>query len=299
MTVEVFLQQLGNGLLLGSLFALIAIGYTMVYGILRLINFAHGDIFMFAMYLAFFSIIIFNISWYLSLLIVIALTALMGMLTERLSYRPLRSKGAPRISLLISSIGASYLMQNLATVLFTGKPKRFPEIPFFTDVVVIGPVRLQRLAFIVPIVTLLLLFGLLYLVNNTKMGMAMRAVSKDTDTAQLMGINIHKTISYTFCIGSALAAVGAILWGMKYPQFTPVVGVMPGIKCFTAAVVGGIGNIVGAVVGGLILGMLEVMLVGFFPTLSSYRDVFAFLFLIIILLFKPSGIMGEKVAEKV
>lgn len=299
MTLEIFLQQLVNGLTLGSLFALVAIGYTMVYGILRLINFAHGDIFMMAMYIAFFSISIFSVPWYISFILVIALTALLGIATEKVAYKPLREQGAPSISLLISSIGASYLMENLATVFFTGRPKNFPQISFFTDMITVGGIHIQRLAIMVPIITLVLLLALLYLINHTKTGMAMRAVSKDVETARLMGISVNKVITATFGIGSALAAVGAIMWGMKYLQIKPDVGVMPGMKCFIAAVIGGIGNIKGAVVGGLLLGLIEVLIVAFIPSLTGYRDAFSFILLIIILLVRPNGLIGEKIAEKV
>lgn len=294
-----FLQQLANGLTVGSLYALVAIGYTMVYGILRLINFAHGDIFMMAMYFGFFGIATFHMPWYITFPIVIVLTGILGITTERLAYRPLRNQNAPKISMLISAIGASYFMENLATVLFTGRPKDFPQISLFTEMINIGGVRIQRLALLVPIVAFILLVLLLILINNTKSGMAMRAVSKDEETARLMGVDVGKTITITFGIGSMLAAVGAIFWGLKYPPIIPLIGVMPGLKCFIAAVIGGIGNIKGAAVGGLLLGVVEIMIVFFFPTLNGYKDAFAFVFLIIILLVKPTGILGEKIAEKV
>ncbi len=178
-------------------------------------------------------------------------------------------------------------------------PKAFPQVDLFTEVIQIGKVSLQRLTIIIPIVTLILLFGLLYLVNKTKSGMAMRAVSKDHETATLMGVNINRIISLTFALGSILAAVGGIMWGLKFPQIAPLMGIMPGLKCFIAAVIGGIGDIKGAVLGGFILGVGEIMLVAFLPSLSGYRDAFAFILLILILLFKPTGIMGEKIAEKV
>lgn len=296
---SLFLQQLANGFTVGGLYSLIAIGYTMVYGILRLINFAHGDIFMMAMYFAFFGIAIFRIPWQIAFPLVIVLTGALGVLLERLAYQPLRKKNAPNISLLISAIGASYFLENLATVLFTGRPKDFPQIPLFTDMMNIGGIRLQRLALIVPVVVFVLLAGLLYLIHNTKIGMAMRAVSKDVETARLMGVNVNNTISVTFVIGSTLAAIGAILWGLKYPPITPTIGVMPGMKCFIAAVIGGIGNIKGAALGGFLLGILEIMIVYLFPSLNGYRDAFAFIFLIIVLLVRPKGLIGETVAEKV
>lgn len=297
MTFELFLQHLSNGISLGSLYALIAIGYTMVYGILRLINFAHGDIFMMSLYFAFYGVTVFSMPWYMAFVIAIILTAVLGVLIEYSAYKPLRD--APKISLLISAIGVSYLLENLAVVIFGGRQKAFPTPKLFTDVVQVGSISIQKLTFYIPVVTLILLFVLMYLVNKTKTGMAMRAVSKDYETARLMGVNINRTISITFGIGSALAAVGGIMWGMKFPQINPLMGVMPGLKCFIAAVIGGIGNIKGAVYGGFILGIGEIMLVAFMPTLSGYRDAFAFILLIVILLFKPTGIVGEKIDEKV
>lgn len=299
MSFEFILQQLVSGITVGSLYALIAIGYTMVYGILRLINFAHGDIFMMAMYFAYFGMAIFMLPWYVTFVFTIILTALLGWLIERTAYRPLRNQGAPRTSLLISAIGMSYLMENLAVVLFSGRPKDFPQIPLFTDVIEIGGISMQRLAILVPIITIVLLVGLLYLINKTKTGMAMRATSKDAETAQLMGINVNRVIATTFIIGSGLAAVGALMWATKYPQIQPYIGVMPGLKCFIAAVIGGIGNIKGAVIGGFILGVMEIMIVALLPELTAFKDIFAFVLLIVMLLIKPTGIVGEKIAEKV
>jgi len=208
MTLTTFMQQLTNGISLGSLYALIAIGYTMVYGILKLINFAHGDIFMMAAYFAFFAVVTFGLPWYFAFIIAIVLTGLLGMTIEFVAYRPLR--GAPKISILISAIGVSFLLENLAVVLFGGRPKAFPTPKLFTSVVTIGGVSMQNLTFIIPVVTIIFLVLLLYLVNKTNVGMAMRAVAKDVDTARLMGINVNRVISFTFGIGSMLAAVGAM-----------------------------------------------------------------------------------------
>lgn len=293
------LQQILNGITLGGLFALIAVGYTMVYGILRLINFAHCDIVMMAMYIAFFIIPADFRFWGAGFIVVIVCTAILGVGVEKVAYAPLRKQNAPKLSMLISAIGVSYFLENLATVLFTGVPKTFPQIPFFVSTFKVGPVILQRLSVITPVVTILIMVLLLFIINKTKSGMAMRAVSKDLETAKLMGIDVSKTISYTFAIGSAIAAVGAILWGLKYPKITPTVGIMPGLKCFIAAVIGGIGNVKGAVIGGVLLGFIEVMAVTFFPSFSAYKDIFAFVLLIIILLFRPNGLIGEKIAEKV
>lgn len=297
MTLELFFQHFANGISLGSLYALIAIGYTMVYGILRLINFAHGDIFMMATYFAFFGVLTFGMPWYISFIVAIILTGLLGIGVEKAAYKPLRN--SPKISVLISAIGVSYLLENLSIVLFDGRPKPFPTPNLFADVINIGNISIQRLTFIIPVVTIILLFLLLFLVNNTKSGMAMRAVSKDQETAQLMGVDVNNTISFTFGIGSMLAAIGGLMWALKFPQIQPLMGVMPGLKCFIAAVIGGIGNIKGAVIGGFLLGIGEILLVAFLPSLSGYRDAFAFILLILILLFKPTGIMGEKIAEKV
>ncbi|SFC89151.1 branched-chain amino acid ABC transporter permease [Clostridium uliginosum] len=297
MDFTTFMQYLTNGISLGSLYALIAIGYTMVYGILKLINFAHGDIFMMAAYFAFFGVATFGLPWYFAFIIAIAITGILGMTIEFAAYRPLRS--APKISILISAIGVSFLLENLAVVLFGGRPKAFPNIELFTDVVVIGGVSIQKLTFIIPIATVIILFALLHLVNKTNVGMAMRAVAKDVETARLMGINVNRIISFTFAIGSMLAAVGAMMWCVKYPQIVALMGMIPGMKCFIAAVIGGIGDIKGAVIGGFILGISEIMLVGFLPGLTGYRDAFAFVLLIVILLFKPTGIMGKNLTEKV
>ena len=299
MTSTLLIQNLCNGLMLGSLYALLAIGYTMVYGILRLINFAHCDIFMLAMYLAFYAIEVFGLPWYVAFLVVILATAAFGILTERVAYAPLRRQNAPPISLLTSAIGMSYLLENLATVVFSGRPKSYPDIPALTASISLGGIHLSRLMLIVPLLTVVLLVVLHFLVNKSRMGMAMRGVAKDAETAQLMGISIDATIMFTFGIGSALAAVGALLFGLQYPQITPLVGVTPGLKCFIAAVVGGIGNIWGAVIGGVGLGVLEVMLVALLPSASGWKDAFAFVILIVVLLFRPNGILGEKIADKV
>ncbi len=297
MSFDLFMQYLTNGISLGSLYALIAIGYTMVYGILRLINFAHGEIFMMSLYFAFYGVSIFLMPWYMAFVVAIIMTALLGMLIERAAYKSLRD--APRITIMVSAIGASFFVQNLAIVIFGGRPKAFPNVELLTGVIKIGAVSLQKLTLMIPVVTAILLYILLFLINKTKTGMAMRAVSKDYETARLMGVDVDRTITITFGIGSALAAIGGIMWGAKFPQIQPVMGTMPGIKCFIAAVVGGIGNISGAVLGGFILGVGEIMLVAFLPGLTGYRDAFAFILLIVILLFKPTGIMGEKTSEKV
>ena len=297
MTFQYFMQHLTNGISLGSLYALIAIGYTMVYGILRLINFAHGDIFMIGSYMAFYLITSAAVPWYLAFIFAIVITVLFGMSVEKGAYKPLRN--SPKISVLISAIGASFLIENLAIVIFGGRPKAFPIPDMFNKIVNIGGVSIVSLTFYIPVMTLVILFVLVYLIQKTKTGMAMRAVSKDYEAARLMAIDVDKIISFTFGVGSFLAAVGGIMWAMKFPQLAPLMGVMPGLKCFIAAVIGGIGNIKGAVLGGFILGLGEIMIVALLPALTGYRDAFAFILLIVILLIKPTGLMGQKLTEKV
>ncbi len=297
MSFSIFLQHLVNGISLGSLYALLAIGYTMVYGILRLINFAHGDVFMLGTYIAFYAMTSFLLPWWAAFLIAIILTCIFGIILERTAYRPLRN--SPRISVMISAIGASFLIENLAIVIFGGRPKAFPIAPIFSNIFKFGGVSVASVSLMIPVITAIALYILNYIVNHTKVGMAMRAVSKDYEAARLMGIDVNSIISFTFGTGSALAAIGGIMWGLKYPQLIPLMGLMPGLKCFIAAVVGGIGNIRGAVIGGFILGLGEIMIVAFSPALSGYRDAFAFVLLIIILLVKPSGLMGQNTVEKV
>jgi len=297
MSFEIFLQHFSNALSLGSLYALIAIGYTMVYGILRLINFAHGDIFMLGAYFAFYALTTFLMPWWVGFIVAIGVTALFGMSIEKVAYKPLRD--SPKVSVLISAIGVSFLIESLGVVVFGGIQKAFPIPDLFGQVVVLGNISIVSVNFFIPVIAFVCLICLMYLVNFTRTGMAMRALSKDHETARLMAIDVDRIISYTFGLGSLLAAVGGIMWGMKYPQLYPLMGLMPGLKCFIAAVVGGIGNITGAVIGGLVIGFIEIMTVAFMPSLSGYRDAFAFILLIIILLVKPSGLMGENLTEKV
>ena len=291
MTLNIFVQNLANGLSLGCLFALIAIGYTMVYGILRLINFAHGDIFMMAAFFVFYGIILFFLPWGIAFLVAVVLAMLLGRSLERVAYRPLRS--APRRSSLISAIGMAFLLENFATVVFGGRPKPFPVPDFFDKTTILLGIRIPQVNFVTPIVAIILFLTLTYIVYKTKMGLAMRAISKDFDTARLMGINLDRTISFTFMLGSGLAAIGAILWGVRYPQIWPFMGVFPGIRAFIAAIIGGIGSIRGAMLGGFMVGLLTVMIVAFMPALAGYKDVFIFVVLILVLLFKPEGIFGE------
>lgn len=358
MSTEMFIQHFFNALALGSLYGLIAIGYTMVYGILRLINFAHGDIFMLGAYFVFFSTISFMPAWAAVLLILLAVlvyysvfigfkkqiksywgiifamlilalayyalispqdftpiwilsvcfavfvTSAGGIAVDRIAYRPLRD--APRISALISAIGMSFLIENLATVLFTGVPKSVKQPDFLVTPIqwhlgadAAGVIRIVPMAIIVPIVSLILVVLLLWIINKTKPGLAMRAISRDIETTRLMGVSVDKIIAFTFGLGSALAAIAGIMWALRYPQIHPYMGVIPGLKAFIAAVIGGIGSVEGAMLGGLLLGFIEIMIIAFFPSLSGYRDAFAFILLIMILLVMPTGLMGKKSEEKI
>ena len=293
MSLTTFLQHCLTGISLGGSYALIAIGYTMVYGILRLINFAHGDIFMMAGYFMIFAMASFP--WPVAIIITLVGTLILGVPIEKAAYKPLRK--APRMSIMISAIGVSYLLQNLATYLFTALPRAYPEIPFLKQICNIGGVSASLVTFLTPVLTVLLVIGLMMLINHTKTGMAMRAVSRDFETSQIMGIKINRIISITFAIGSVLAAVGSILYFTDRMSVNPFSGTMPGLKCFVAAVLGGIGSIPGAVVGGFLIGICETMLTAF--GYSTFSDAFTFLVLILILLFRPTGLFGEKSTDKV
>ena len=293
MSLTTFLQQCLTGISLGGAYALIAIGYTLVYGILRLINFAHGDIFMMAGYFMIFAMA--SLPWFIAIPVTLLVTVVLGVSIERVAYRPLRS--APRMSVMISAIGVSYLLQNLATYLFTALPKGYPEIPFLKRIYQIGGLSASFVTFLTPVLTLILVYLLIALINHTKIGMAMRAVSKDYETASLMGIKINKTISFTFAIGSLLAGIGSILYFTDRMTVFPFSGALPGLKCFVAAVFGGIGSIPGAVIGGFILGLGETALVAMGQ--STFSDAFTFILLIVILLIRPTGLFGEKTTDKV
>ena len=293
MSLTTFLQQCLTGISLGGAYALFAIGYTLVYGILRLINFAHGDIFMMAGYFMIFAMA--SLPWFIAVPVVLIITVILGVSIERVAYRPLRS--APRMSVMISAIGVSYLLQNLATYLFTALPKGYPEIPFLKKIFQIGGLSASFVTFLTPVLTLVIVYALITLINKTKIGMAMRAVAKDYDTAALMGIKINKVITFTFAVGSLLAAVGSVLYFTDRMTVFPFSGSLPGLKCFVAAVFGGIGSIPGAVIGGFILGLGETALVAM--GYSTFSDAFTFVLLIIILLIKPTGLFGEKTTDKV
>jgi len=297
MNLATFIQHFLNSLTLGSLYALIAIGYTMVYGILRLINFAHSEIFMLGAYFVFWGITLFHMPWAVAMVASIIFVAGIGILVDRIAYRPLRD--APRISALISAIGVSFFLQNVAIVFFQAIPRQVDRPLWLETPMLWGDVRVLPLTLFVPALSFFLMMGLVYIVYHTKAGLGMRAISKDIETSYLMGVPVNKVIALTFGIGSALAAASGIMWALRYPQLQPIMGTIPGFKAFIAAVFGGIGSIQGAVIGGVALGFIEIMTVAFFPDLAGYRDAFAFILLIGILLVKPTGIMGVKTEDKV
>ena len=288
------LPYLLSGISVGGQYALIAIGYTMVYGILRLINFAHGDVFMVAGILMVY-ISASGLPLYLSIPLVLILTALIGFVIERVAYKPLRT--APRMSVMISAIGVSYTLQNLVLYITGGLNQYYPSIPFISESVTIGTATTKMVTIVTPILTLILVVALVLLINHTKIGMAMRAVSKDFETSQLMGIKINNVISITFVIGSFLAGVGSILYFTCYPAVNPTAGALPGLKAFVAAVFGGIGSVPGAVNGAFIIGLCENLIKS--TDYTVFSDAFTFALLIVILVFKPTGLFGEKTTDKV
>jgi branched-chain amino acid transport system permease protein len=296
-----FLQQLVNGLSLGSIYALIALGYTMVYGVLRFINFAHGDVFMLGAFSGLYLARAFpqgGVATGIAILLLsMLICAAIGIVIERLAYKPLRNH--PKLTVLITAIGVSLLIEYVGQhkKVFGARPQAFPELLPDRSFSLPSNVTVNSDQLIVLGVTLLLLFGLRLIVMRTKMGTAMRAVSFNPQAAALMGININAVISFTFGLGSALAAAGGILYAMNYTAIDPLMGILPGIKAFVAAVLGGIGNIPGAALGGLIIGVVETLVSGYIS--SAYRDAVAFGILILILLFKPSGILGKVQVEKV
>lgn len=295
--MEYIISVLLSGISVGGQYALIAIGYTMVYGILRLINFAHGDVFMVAGLMGIY--LSASMPLYVALPLVIVMTAVLAFLIERVAYKPLRS--APRMSVMISAIGVSYLLQNTATYITGAQPMTYPSIPFLSDTVNIAGTPTKWAVLLTPVLVAVLVIGLTQLINHTKVGMAMRAVSKDFETAQLMGIKINNVISVTFVIGSLLAAVGSVLYFTNYSAVTPTIGALPGLKAFVAAVFGGIGSIPGAVIGAFIIGICETIIKGLPAAwdVSVFSDAFTFALLIVVLVFKPTGLFGEKATDKV
>ena len=298
-----FLQQLINGLALGSILALVALGYTMVYGILRFINFAHGDVFMLGAFAGFYLapkiarvLPLPSVAGGIAVLAVsMAICAALGVVIERFAYRPLRKQ--PKLTMLITAIGVSLLLENAGQFVFGAAPKRFPEILPSFPIATLGGLSFNSNQIVVIAVTGLLLIALRFIVLKTRMGRAMRAVSFNPEAAALMGVNTDVVISFTFALGSALAAAAGVLFAINYPSIDPLMGILPGLKAFVAAVLGGIGNLPGAALGGIIIGVTETLVSGYIS--STYRDAIAFGVLILILLVKPSGLLGKKEIEKV
>ncbi len=298
------LQQLINGISLGAIYALIALGYTMIYGVLRFINFAHGDVFMIGAYVGYFA----ATSWLarffpigtvestvLVFFLAMAICAALGAIIEFLAYRPLRSR--PKLTVLITAIGVSLFLEYSGQLVFSANPRGFPAIIMNRAVVHTKTLTIDTVEIVVILLSLVLMFLLRVIVMRTKIGTAMRAVSYNQQAASLMGINISKVITFTFLIGSALAGAGGVLYGTEYPSIEPLMGILPGLKAFVAAVLGGIGSIPGAALGGLIIGLVETFVSG--TAASTYRDAIAFAILIAILVFKPSGLLGKREIEKV
>ena len=293
MTFSLLIAQLINGLQTGSVYALVALGYSMVYGIIKLLTFAHGDIIMVGAYMVYYAIASFALPPVVAIALAVLVSTLLGVFVEKVAYTPLRS--APRLSLLITAIGVSFLLENGAQLVFGADQKSMD--PMITGSFMMGQVNVSYVAIVTIVVSVAIMILLSFVVNKTKAGKAMRAVSEDMGAAQLMGISLNRTISMTFAIGSALAGVGSVLYLCAYTQASPTMGSMLGIKAFVAAVLGGIGSIPGAMIGGFTIGVLEALVaaVGF----SMWKDAAVFLVLIIVLLFKPTGFLGKKIQEKV
>ena len=303
-SMHLFIQQFINGLSSGAIYALIAVGYTMVYGVLRLINFAHGDVYMVGAMTGVYAVSWFSLkspSW-MGFLLVLAtamvVCAALGFVIERIAYRPLRNRA--RIASLITAIGVSMFLEYGGQGIFGATPRNFPDIvPLSAATFDIGGISISRISVMIIVVTLVLMGILTWIVQYTRTGMALRAVSHRFDTASLMGININRIVSFTFVLGSVLAAAAGVMIAVKAPKVEPLMGLLPGIKAFVAAVLGGIGNIPGAVVGGFLLGLVEVLVAAYLPDGSQYQSGIAFVILIAILLVKPTGLLGRNVAEKV
>lgn len=290
-----FLQQMINGLSLGSIYALIALGYTMVYGIIKLINFAHGDVYMLGAFVAFYATTFFHLNFFVALIIAMLLCGVLGVVIERIAYKPLRH--ATRITALITAMGVSYVLEYTTQYFAGSEVKTFPTDLLENTAFSLGGVRITMMQIYIFVITIILMVLLTYIVNKTKMGRAMRAVSVDEDAAKLMGINVDTTISFTFFLGSCLAGVAGVLVGVYYNSINPLMGMTPGLKAFIAAVFGGIGNIPGAMIGGLFIGIAETLVTAYGSSL--YKDAIVYVILILVLILKPDGLLGKNVKEKV
>jgi branched-chain amino acid transport system permease protein len=291
------LSQISNGLILGSMYALIAIGFSMIYGIVRLINFAHGDIFTIGAFATLASVAIIQVPFPVAFAIVLVVGAAVGLLIERAAFRPMR--GAPQVTGFIASLAVSIMIENLAVLTVSAQPRSFAVPAYLGRLVSVGGLNVRMIDIAIVILAIVLMIGLVLFVRFTKIGVAMRATAENYDVARLMGININRMIGIAFAIGSGLAAVAGLMWGTKYGQISPLMGVLPGLKAFVAAVIGGVGSITGAVLGGYVLGMAEVLFVGLLPPeFSGYRNAFVFGALILVLLVMPNGILGRSTEQR-
>ena len=291
-----FLSYLLNGISLGSVYAIIALGYSMVYGIAKMLNFAHGDVIMIGAYMSFCAIQYWNLPPVLAILLAIVVCTVLGIVIERMAYKPLRQ--ATSLSVLITAIGVSWLLQNVALLIWGANPKSYQSLVSFGSLTLFdGQLHITSETFITIAANIIIMIALTLFTGKTKMGKAMRAVSEDKGAAELMGINVNATISMTFAIGSGLAAIAGVLLCSAYPVLMPTTGSMPGIKAFTAAVFGGIGSIPGALIGGILLGLIEILGKAYVST--ELGDALVFAVLIIVLLVKPTGLLGKKIHEKV
>lgn len=294
--MQIFIQQLLNALQLGGIYALIALGYTMVYGVLKLINFAHGDIFMAGAFIGFFLAAYLKLPFAITLVGSMVLTAVLGVSVERIAYKPLREAGAPRMSLVITALGVGLFLENFTRATVGAAPRNFPQL-LETTAWNLGGVSLNSLQFLIIGISVLLMLVLRYVIQRTLVGKAMRAVADNREVLGLMGINVDQIIIITFVLGSSLAAAGGILFAQAYPVIEPYMGIIVGWKAFIAAVLGGIGLVDGAMIGGLILGFTEIFVAAYLP--STYRDGIAFAILILVLLVRPTGLLGRPVIKKV
>lgn len=292
------LQQLVNGLILGSMYALVAIGFSMIYGIVKLINFAHGDIVMIGAFITLALMETAGLPFPLVALCVLSTGCAVGILIERTSFRPMR--GAPQVTGFIASLGISIMIQNFGILTLSAQPRNFSFPDYMQTMLNLGSVSFRVVDLVIFLTAIVLMVTLMFLVKKTKLGMAMRATAENIDVARMMGININKTIMATFAIGSGLAGIAGLMWGGKFGQIDPLMGFVPGLKSFVAAVIGGVGSIPGAILGGFILGLSEVLFVGLLPPIySSYRDAFVFGTLIIILIVLPNGLLGKDMEDRV
>jgi branched-chain amino acid transport system permease protein len=295
MDFALFLQFLINGVALGSMYALIAIGYTIIYGVVGLINMAHGDFFMMVAFLTMWGVLQYNMPWYVAFAAAVILAVFLVLVVEKVAYKPLRDQ---KTSSFIGAISISFLLQNFFVVVFTSRSKPFPHPEILNQVLTYGKVALPVVNIFIVVVSAILFLILSFIVTKTNIGRAMRAISKDLEASQLMGVNPDRVIAFSFVLSIVFAAAGAFMYCSKFPYVDPFTGVIPGLKAFIGAVMGGIGSIPGAMVGGFLLGMAEIMLVAFLPSLTSFRDIFAYSLLILFLLFRPGGIFNVKIREE-